>query len=82
MLDVVVSRAVDPQWIDGVRTALVDGTTVGEINHFVVLAMNNKHWRRDPLHFINAARHTHTGQQLPLARTSADQHVTCDSWVD
>ena len=56
VLDVVVSGALNPQRLHGVRTSLVDGTAVGEINDFIILAMDHKHRRRYPLHLVNAAQ--------------------------
>ena len=60
MLDVVVSGTVDPQRLDRAWTPLVDGTAVGEIDHFIVLAVDHEDRRRYPLHLVNTAHQQQT----------------------
>lgn len=41
VLDIIVSSTVDPQRLDSVGAALIDGSAVAEVNHLVVLAVNH-----------------------------------------
>ena len=52
--DVVVSGALDPQWLDGAWTPFVDGEAVREVDHFVLRTVYDEHRRADFRNFINA----------------------------
>lgn len=42
-LDVVVPSALHPQWLHGLGAALIECQPMGEVDHFVLRAVDNEH---------------------------------------
>jgi len=75
---------LNPEGLDGTRTALVHGKTVGEINDLVLSAVDHQHRRchfrhlintaknkekRDALNYLNLARGQQQARQVVRKRT-------------
>jgi hypothetical protein len=56
--DIVVTGALYPQRFDSSRTFLVNGETVGEVNHFVFCSVNYENRGSDTCHLVDATHRT------------------------
>lgn len=52
--NVVVASALHPEGLDSLRAALVEGQTMGEVNHLILRAVDEEDRGGDPRHFVNA----------------------------